>query len=169
MKSITTYGCEVWCIKEKNILSLETDFWRTSANTSRREKVRNEVIRGNGYNNTILDDVWSKPLVWYGHVETMGEEKLPEKFKLDTHLKKEKRETKNRMERRRAESDGRNETGRTHFVGDWVSQNEYIHTHIYNPYEHTYIHVYFRFFTQNPPPWFDDTLRTPEYKGLVRV
>jgi hypothetical protein len=47
MKSITTYGREVWRIKEKTILSLETDFWRTSANTSRREKVRNEVIREN--------------------------------------------------------------------------------------------------------------------------
>jgi hypothetical protein len=27
---------------------------------------------------TILDDVWAKQLVWYGHVQRMGEEKLPQ-------------------------------------------------------------------------------------------
>jgi hypothetical protein len=96
----------------------------------------------------------------------MGEEKLPENFKLDTHLKKEKRETKNTMERRRAESDGRKETGRTDFVGDWVSQNEYIH----NPYEHnTYITFISNFPHKIHHLGLTITLRTPEYKGLVHV
>jgi hypothetical protein len=29
----------------KKLLALETDFWRRSARTSRREKVKNEIIR----------------------------------------------------------------------------------------------------------------------------
>jgi hypothetical protein len=50
IKSFTSYGCEVWQIKEKKrrkkLLALEMDFWHRSARTSRREKVRNEIIRG---------------------------------------------------------------------------------------------------------------------------
>jgi hypothetical protein len=35
--------------KNKIILVLEVDFWPTSARTSGREEVRNEIIRENGY------------------------------------------------------------------------------------------------------------------------
>jgi hypothetical protein len=66
IKSISTYGCEVWQIKGKKILGLEMDFWRISARISRREKVRNGIIRENGYKNTILDNIWAKQLVWFG-------------------------------------------------------------------------------------------------------
>jgi hypothetical protein len=44
IKCITIYGCEVWQIKEKNLLALEIIFWHRSARKSRREKVRNEII-----------------------------------------------------------------------------------------------------------------------------
>jgi hypothetical protein len=44
IKSITIYGCEVWQIKEKK-LALVMDFWRRPAWTSRRGKVRSEIIR----------------------------------------------------------------------------------------------------------------------------
>jgi hypothetical protein len=37
------YGCEVRQIKK--VLALEMDFWRRSTRTSRREKIRNEIIR----------------------------------------------------------------------------------------------------------------------------
>jgi hypothetical protein len=45
------------------------DVWCRSARTSRREKVRNEIIRAKmDIKNTILDDIWPKQLVWYGNL-----------------------------------------------------------------------------------------------------
>jgi hypothetical protein len=42
-----THECEVWQMKQKikTSLTLEMDFWRRSARTSRRENFRNEIIR----------------------------------------------------------------------------------------------------------------------------
>jgi hypothetical protein len=37
------------------------DFWRTSARTSRREKVKEKT----DIKNRILDDIWAKQLVWW--------------------------------------------------------------------------------------------------------
>jgi hypothetical protein len=34
------------------------NFWRRSVRTSRRETVRNEINRENGYKNTVLGDIW---------------------------------------------------------------------------------------------------------------
>jgi hypothetical protein len=56
--------------------------------------------------NTIIDEIWAKQLVWYGHVQRMDEEKFPQKIKLDTCWKKQSRETKDEMERRSTQSAG---------------------------------------------------------------
>jgi hypothetical protein len=37
------------------------------------------LIRENGYKNTIIYDMWAKELLWYGHVQGMDEERLPQK------------------------------------------------------------------------------------------
>jgi hypothetical protein len=55
---------------------LKIDFWLRSARAYRRERVRNDIIRENGYKNTFLDDILAKQLVWYGHLQRMDEERL---------------------------------------------------------------------------------------------
>jgi hypothetical protein len=63
IKSIDTYEYEVWKMKEKikkTYWLCKWTSWRRSARPCRREKVRNEIIRENGYKNTIHDDIWAK-------------------------------------------------------------------------------------------------------------
>jgi hypothetical protein len=43
------------------------DFWHRSARTSRREKVRTEIII-NTKKNKIIDDIWAKQLDWYAQL-----------------------------------------------------------------------------------------------------
>jgi hypothetical protein len=76
--------------------------------------------------NTILDGIWAKQSVWYGYVQRMDEERLPQKnFKLDTYRKKEKRKTKNDEKKVYLQLWKnviyKKESWRTDFVGDWVS------------------------------------------------
>lgn len=83
IKSILTYGSEVWPMKErtKKILkATEMDFWRRSAGISRRDHVRNERVREimNAEQN-IVHEIMTKQLVWYGHVQRMADDRLPKK------------------------------------------------------------------------------------------
>ena len=59
---------------------MEMYFWRRSSLISRKDKIKNEVIKNkmNVKNNTI-DYVKQKQLQWYGHVKRMQEERLPSK------------------------------------------------------------------------------------------
>ena len=54
VKSTITYAAETWCLKAKTVAKLnstEIDFWRRSARISRKDKIRNNVIRQeNEYN-----------------------------------------------------------------------------------------------------------------------
>lgn len=81
IKSITTYGCEVWPIKdrtEKMLRTTEMDFWRRSAGISRRDRITNERVREiMGVTHTIVDDIRTKQLSWYGHVRRMPENRIP--------------------------------------------------------------------------------------------
>jgi len=55
------------------------DFWRRSARISRKEKIRNTVIKQKmNVARSILDDIKTK-LQWYGHVQRMEEGRLPKK------------------------------------------------------------------------------------------
>lgn len=81
VKSIVSYGSEVWPLKEKNIRTLEAtemDFWRRAAGRSRVERITNDRIREiMGVHRTITDDIRTKQLRWYGHVQRMADERLP--------------------------------------------------------------------------------------------
>ena len=83
VRSIATYGSETWQLKYQTIsklLTMEMDFWRRSALISRRDKIRNNVIKSKmGVKNSILDYVQHKQLQWYGHVKRMSEERIPKK------------------------------------------------------------------------------------------
>ena len=81
VKSTITYAAETWCLKEKTatkVNSTEMDFWRRSAQISRKDKIRNIIIKQKiNVARSLLDDIRTKQLQWYGHVQRMEEGRLP--------------------------------------------------------------------------------------------
>ena len=74
--STITYAAETWCLKAKTVAKLNTiemDFWRRSARISRKDKIRNTIIKQKKMN---VDDIKTKQLQWYGHVQRMGRRKI---------------------------------------------------------------------------------------------
>jgi hypothetical protein len=54
--------------------STEMDFWRRSARISRKDKIRNTVIKQKmNVERSLLEDIKNKQLQWYGHVQRMEE------------------------------------------------------------------------------------------------
>ncbi|XP_044749747.1 uncharacterized protein LOC123310346 [Coccinella septempunctata] len=54
------------------------DYWRRAAGKSRLDRVRNESILDiMKVDHRVTDDIKEKPLRWYGHVQRMGDERLP--------------------------------------------------------------------------------------------
>jgi len=54
------------------------DFWRRSARISRKDKIRNIIIKQEmNVTRSLLDDIKTKQLQWYGHVQRMEEGRLP--------------------------------------------------------------------------------------------
>ena len=88
LRSIVTHSCEVWQMKqstEKMLTTTEMDFWRRAAGKSRIERVRNERIREiMEVRHTIVDDIKTKQLIWYGHVQRMADNRLPKQILLWT-------------------------------------------------------------------------------------
>jgi len=57
------------------------DFWRRAAGKSRLEKIRNEGIQEIiNVRHTIVEDIHVAQLKWYGHLQRMGEERLPKQI-----------------------------------------------------------------------------------------
>jgi len=81
VKSTITYAAETWCLKAKTVAKLnsaEMEFWRRSARISRKEKIRNTIIKQKmNVTRSLLDDIKTKQLEWYGHVSRMEEGRLP--------------------------------------------------------------------------------------------
>jgi hypothetical protein len=80
------YESEVWQIKEKTkklLTTTEMDFWKRSAGRSRRERVTNTNSKPTrireimGVKHTIINDIKTKQLVWYDHVQRMPDDKIP--------------------------------------------------------------------------------------------
>src|SRR5215469_7562174 len=76
VKSTITYAAETWCLKTKMVAKLnstEMDFWRRSARISRKDKIRNNIIKQKmNVTRSLLEDK-TKQLQWYGHVQRMEE------------------------------------------------------------------------------------------------
>ena len=74
-------AAETWCLKAKTVAKLnstEMDFWRRSARNSRKDKIRNNIIKQKmNLIRSLLDDIKTKQLQWYGHVQRMEERRLP--------------------------------------------------------------------------------------------
>ncbi|XP_045471806.1 uncharacterized protein LOC123678703 [Harmonia axyridis] len=59
----------------------EMDFWRRSAGRSRIERIRNEGIREiMGVKSNIVNDIRTKQLIWFGHVQRMPDNRIPKKI-----------------------------------------------------------------------------------------
>ena len=57
------------------------DFWRRSARISRKDKIRNTIIKQKmNVTRSLLDDIKTQQLIWYGHVQRMEKGRLPKKF-----------------------------------------------------------------------------------------
>ena len=83
IKSNLLFGAETWRLTENNkrkLLAVEMDAIRRSARTSRLDRVRNETIRDKmGRQKTIVEEIESAQLKWYGHVRRMDNTRLPQK------------------------------------------------------------------------------------------
>ena len=80
VKNTITYAAETWCLKAKTVAkvnSTEMDFWRRSVRISRKGKIRNNIIKQKMNVRSLLDDIKTKQLQWYGHVQRMDEGRLP--------------------------------------------------------------------------------------------
>jgi len=81
VKITITYATETWCLKAKTVAkpnSTEMDFWRRSARISRKDKMRNNIIKQKmNVTRSLLEDIKTKQLKWYGHVQRMEEGRLP--------------------------------------------------------------------------------------------
>jgi hypothetical protein len=59
----------------------EMDFWRHSARFSRKDKIRNTIIKQKmNVTRSLLEDIKTKQLQWYGHVQRMEEGRLPKEL-----------------------------------------------------------------------------------------
>ena len=83
VKSTITCAAETACLKAKTVSKLnstEMEFWRRSARISRKDKIRDIVIKQKlNVTRSLLDDIKTKQLKWYGHVQRMEEGRLPKK------------------------------------------------------------------------------------------
>ena len=68
-----TYAAETGRLKVKTIAKLnstEIDFWRRSARISRKDKIRNNIIKQKmNVTRHLLEDIKTRRLQWYGHVQ----------------------------------------------------------------------------------------------------
>ena len=73
VKSTITYAAETWCLKAKMVAKLnstEMDFWQRPARLSRKDKIRNTIIKQMMIvTRSVLEDINTKQLKWYGHVQ----------------------------------------------------------------------------------------------------
>ena len=66
------------------------DFWRRSARVSRKDKIRNTIIKQKvNVTRSLLDDIKTKQLQRYGHVQRMEEGRLPKKLWNGAHQEEE--------------------------------------------------------------------------------
>lgn len=81
--TVLTYGCEVWTMKQddkRRIEAVEMDYLRRSSRISKLERVRNEEIRNiMSAQETIIDRIEKRSLVWFGHLLRMEDSRWPKR------------------------------------------------------------------------------------------
>jgi hypothetical protein len=79
VKSTITYAAGTWCLIAKTIAKLnstETDNRQRSDRISRRNKIRNNIVKKINVTRSLSADIKTKQLQWYGYVQRMEEERL---------------------------------------------------------------------------------------------
>ena len=75
------YGAEIWILYENDMRGINTTEMgalRLSVRISKLERKTNEYITEKmNEQDTILDEITGKQLIWYGHVERMDPTRLP--------------------------------------------------------------------------------------------
>jgi hypothetical protein len=66
-------------LKTKTVAK-QMDFWRRSARISRKDKIRNNIIKQMNVTMSLLDYIKTKQRQWYGHVQRMEEGRLPKEM-----------------------------------------------------------------------------------------
>ena len=81
IKGSLLYGSETWRLTDNNkrrVKSTEMNDLRRSSRISRKERIRNVIIRQQiGLDETITKEIEQNQLTWYGHVQRMAEEGYP--------------------------------------------------------------------------------------------
>ncbi|KAL1447116.1 hypothetical protein WDU94_005460 [Cyamophila willieti] len=80
---ILTYGAETWVMKtreESRVQAAEMRFLRSMIGKTRRDRIRNEIIRSRVGVDKLQDRIETSRLKWYGHVKRINEERLPNKY-----------------------------------------------------------------------------------------
>jgi len=81
IKSSLLYGSETWRLTESNkrrVEATEMDALRRSSRISRKERIRNVIIRKHiGLEETIVKEIEQNRLTCYGHIQRMAEGRLP--------------------------------------------------------------------------------------------
>jgi hypothetical protein len=81
IKSVLTCGAKTWSLYEddrRKTIATEMDALRRSARISKLDRTTAECIRGKmDAQDTILDGITQKQLIWSGHVERMDPMRLP--------------------------------------------------------------------------------------------
>jgi len=81
VKSVPIYGAETLSLCEddrRRINGTEMDALKRSARISKLDRKTNEYIREKmNKQDTILDEITGKQLIWYDHVERMDPTRLP--------------------------------------------------------------------------------------------
>jgi len=62
------YGCETWRLSERNKKALKAILFLWPLRISRREIKNEEVKQQMGIEDSIIDDIRRKQVVWYGHL-----------------------------------------------------------------------------------------------------
>ena len=74
---------ETCCLEAKTVAKLNStgvDFWRRSARISRKDKIRNNIIKQKmNVTMSLLEDIKTKQLKSYGHIKRMKEGRLQKK------------------------------------------------------------------------------------------
>ena len=81
LRSVLMYGAEAWELTKRNkdrLNAVEMDFLRRSCRVSRIEHIRNEEIRRRmNQQESVVETIESRQLLWYGHVKRMSEARWP--------------------------------------------------------------------------------------------
>lgn len=74
-RPVLTYGCETWTMtgQEKDkIGAVEMKYLRRVKGVTRRDRIRNEVIRGELETESVGEYIEQKQLAWWGHLQRMS-------------------------------------------------------------------------------------------------